>query len=99
MSVETILDLLQKEYGTRHFEPDGDPVSVLIATVLSQNTSDTNSKRAFQSLTDNFSDWEAVATASVDDVAQSIRSGGLADIKAGRIKLALQEISEKYQKI
>jgi len=44
---------------------------------------------------DNFSDWEAVAAASVDEVAQSIRSGGLAEIKAGRIKLALQEITNK----
>ena len=95
MSIEGILHLLQQEYGIRRFEPDGDPISVLVATVLSQNTSDTNSKRAFRSLIDNFSNWEAVAAASVDEVAQSIRSGGLAEIKAGRIKLALQEIIEK----
>ena len=95
MSTEELLHLLQQEYGVCRFERDGDPVSVLIATVLSQNTSDTNSKRAFRSLIDNFSDWEAVASAGVDEVAQAIRSGGLAEIKAGRIKLALQEISEK----
>jgi endonuclease-3 len=95
VSIEELLRLLQQEYGICRFKRDGDPVSVLILTVLSQNTSDTNSRRAFNSLTDSFSNWEAVASASVDEVAQSIRSGGLADIKAGRIKLALQEISEK----
>ncbi len=95
MSVEEILRLLQQEYGICRFEPDGDSISVLVSTILSQNTSDTNSKRAFRSLVDKFSDWETVAAASVNEVAQSIRSGGLAEIKAGRIKLALQEISEK----
>lgn len=92
MSIEEILHRLQREYGIRHWQPDRAPVSVLVATILSQNTSDVNSRRAFRSLVDNFIDWEAVATASVDEIAQSIRSGGLAEIKAGRIKLALQEI-------
>lgn len=95
MSVEGILRQLQQEYGIRRFEQDGDPVSVLVSTILSQNTSDVNSRRAFRSLVQNFSDWERVLAASVDEVAQSIQSGGLAEIKAGRIKLALQEILEK----
>ncbi|MFC1925628.1 endonuclease III domain-containing protein [Chloroflexota bacterium] len=96
MSVEEILRLLQQEYGMlRHFEQDRDPVSVLVSTILSQNTSDVNSRRAFSSLVRDFGDWERVVAAGADEVARSIRSGGLAEIKAGRIKLALQEISEK----
>jgi endonuclease-3 len=95
VSVEGILNLLQQEYGVRRFEQDGDPVSVLVSTILSQNTSDVNSKRAFRSLIQNFGDWEAVLAASVEDVARSIRSGGLAEIKAGRIKFALGRIIEK----
>lgn len=94
--VKKIIRLLHKEYGyIRHFEQDGDPVSVLVSTILSQNTSDTNSRRAFNSLRQSFPDWEAVAASGVDEIAQSIRSGGLADIKAGRIKLTLREISER----
>ena len=95
MSIEAILQQLQQEYGRRHWHPGQDPVSVLIATILSQNTSDINSKRAFTSLVNDFTDWESVATASVNEIAQSIRSGGLADIKAERIKLALQEIIKR----
>lgn len=94
--VTEIIRLLHQEYGyMRHFEQDRDPVSVLVSTILSQNTSDTNSRRAFNSLRQSFPDWEAVDAAGVDEIAQSIRSGGLADIKAGRIKLALREILEK----
>ena len=94
MRIEEILHLLQREYVLRHWQPDQDPVSTLIATVLSQNTSDANSKRAFHSLITAFGSWEAVADASVDEIAQSIRLGGLAEVKAKRIKLILQEIRE-----
>jgi len=89
-----ILHLLQREYGPIDWQIDRDPVSTLMATVLSQNTSDTNSKRAFHSLITAFGSWEAVAEASVDEIAQSIKLGGLAEVKAKRIKLILQEIRE-----
>jgi len=89
-----ILGLLQREYGPIDWQIDRDPVSTLMATVLSQNTSDTNSKRAFHSLITAFGSWEAVAEASVDEIAQSIKLGGLAEVKAKRIKLILQEIRE-----
>lgn len=96
MSIDAILHLLQQEYGIiRHFDQDADPVSVLVSTILSQNTSDTNSRRAFSSLVQRFGDWESVLAADVDEIARAIRSGGLADIKAPRIKLALREIQEK----
>lgn len=96
MVVEEIIRLLHQEYGLmRHFEQNGDPVSVLVSTILSQNTSDTNSRRAFSSLRQNFGNWEGVAVADVEEIANSIRSGGLADIKAARIKLTLREILEK----
>jgi len=89
-----ILRLLQQEYGPIDWQIDRDPISTLVATVLSQNTSGANSKRAFRSLITAFGSWEAVAAANVDEVAQSIRSGGLAEVKARRIKLILREIRE-----
>jgi len=68
---------------------------VLVQTILSQNTSDTNSGRAFRSLKASFPRWEDVASADVNDIADAIRSGGLAEIKAGRIKQALGEIQRQ----
>ena len=93
--VEQVLRLLRKEYGQRQWQPGQDPLSSLIATVLSQNTSDVNSHRAFAALVNRFGSWESVATADVSELAEAIRAGGLADIKARRIKLILHEIKEK----
>jgi len=95
MNIMEILRLLEQEYGSRPLRPDQEPVSILVMTILSQNTSDANSHRAFNSLLATFDNWEEVAAASVDDIALAIRSGGLAQVKARRIKQALCEIKSK----
>jgi endonuclease-3 len=69
-----------------------DPLSELVGVVLSQHTSDVNSERAFDSLCARFPDWESVRTAPVGAVADAIRSGGLAVIKAARIQRILDQI-------
>jgi endonuclease-3 len=70
-------------------------LNVLVQTILSQNTSDTNSGRAFRSLQASFPRWEDVVSADVNEIADVIRSGGLGEIKAGRIKQALGEIQQQ----
>ena len=87
-----ILDLLNAEYGTPSPRPHRDPLSELILTILSQNTSDTNSGRAFARLLAAFPDWRAVMTADVRSVEEAIRPGGLAPSKAPRIQAMLGEI-------
>ncbi len=64
-------------------------------TILSQNTSDTNSERAFASLRERFPTWEALASARPSQVAAAIRSGGLANVKAPRILAILREIRRR----
>ncbi len=72
-----------------------DPLSELIQTVLSQNTADINSDRAYASLVQRFGgDWEAVRAAPVNEIADAIRHGGLAEIKGARIKSILNRIVE-----
>jgi endonuclease-3 len=93
--VQQILELLVKEYGYRRWQPRNEPVAELIQTILSQNTSDVNSNRAFIALKSTFPDWQAIAQANIQDISVSIRSGGLADIKAKYIKQALEYIYEK----
>jgi len=66
-----------------------------VLTVLSQNTSDLNSGRAFGELRRRFPTWEELAGASPPDVADAIRSGGLANIKAPRILAILDEIAAR----
>jgi len=103
-----MLRLLEGEYGrppiraTLKGRPQGGPegprperrraLDVLIGTILSQNTSDTNSHRAFQSLKRAFPSWRAVAEARVSGIASAIRSGGLARTKAPRIRAILQHL-------
>lgn len=97
--VGQVLDLLRKEYGVREWQPRYDPVSVLVQTILSQNTSDTNSRGAFRSLLASFDNWEHLADADVDTIAHCIRYGGLGRIKAQRIKQALKEIVRKQGRL
>ena len=94
MTINEIVTLLEQEYGALKWRPHADPVSVLIGTILSQNTSDVNSQRAFDRLVATFGTWERVAEAGVDEIAEAIRGGGLNRIKAVRIKASLHSILE-----
>jgi endonuclease-3 len=59
---------------------------------LSQSTSDVNSGRAFQALRARYPTWQAVLAAPLDDLVETIRSGGMARQKAPRIQAALRRI-------
>lgn len=87
---------LAREHGDRKLRPDGDPLGGLIGTVLSQNTSDLNSGRAYTSLRLRFPTWEAVRAAPREAVADAIRSGGLAEIKSFRIQGILDDLVARY---
>jgi endonuclease-3 len=90
--ISRIIDRLTGAYGVRRWEPDHRPLDSLVRTILSQNTSDTNSGRAFQALLSSFPDWENVVAAEAGDIARVIRSGGMGQVKARHIKQALAEI-------
>ena len=92
-----IYDLLLVTYGQPKNEPDYDPLGGLIATILSQHTSDRNSERAYQQLVTAFPNWEDVRDAPTQSVAETIRTGGLANIKAVRIQDVLQTLTEQQQ--
>ena len=81
-------------YGDPERRRCGDPVGQLVATILSQNTSDVNTERAYAALRAAFRDWRAVMEAPTEAVAEAIRSGGLANQKAPRIQAALRRIHE-----
>ncbi len=91
--VATCISLLEEQYGIPHAD-EREPVDLLVMTILSQNTRDTNSLRAFALLKSAFCDYEMVLVASDEAVANAIRAGGLAEIKARRIKAALFKIKQ-----
>jgi len=79
-------------YGDPVWRPHGDPMAELVLTILSQNTSDTNSGRAYMRLVQRFPDWQALMEAPVEEIEREIAVGGLAKQKAPRIKAALEAI-------
>lgn len=67
----------------------------LVRTMLSQNTTDKTSIRAFKSLKEHFPTWDDVLNAPNKAVEESIRVGGLAAIKTQRIKDLLEKLREE----
>lgn len=79
-----VLDALREEYGVPE-RPRREPLEVLIRGVLSQNTSDLNSGRAYRQLRGRFPSWPELAGANPEEIADAIRQGGLARQKAATI--------------
>jgi len=93
--VRAIHGRLLRFYGELGPPRRTDPLEELVLTVLSQNTSDVNSFRASESLRRRFPTWEELAAARPSEVADAIRSGGLANVKAPRILAILREIRNR----
>ena len=93
--VARVYEKLVATYGIPAWEPDGDALGGLIATILSQHTSDINSERAYRQLREAFPTWEQVRDAPGDEVEAAIRSGGLAQQKARRIQQILRILTER----
>ena len=74
--------------------PRLDAVSELVLTILSQNTADVNSFRAFTALRARYASWDEVLAAPRDELEDVIRPGGLAPTKSGRIQQVLAEVDE-----
>ena len=67
-------------------------LETLIATLLSQNTNDQNSYKAWLNLRKEFPTWKKVSEAPWKSIARAIEVGGLKNQKARRIKKIVQRI-------
>ena len=94
-AVVAICRRLRRAYGPVEWPEQGPVLDELIATVLSQNTSDANSGTAYEELRRRFPDWDQVRRAPVARIAAAIRQAGLANRKAPRIKAILQRIHQQ----
>ncbi|MGQ9478076.1 MAG: endonuclease III domain-containing protein [Candidatus Bipolaricaulia bacterium] len=95
---ETIIEVarrLEERYGKLEWRSHGNPLDVLIKTILSQNTNDANRDRAYASLKERFPTYEALAAASEEELAETIKPGGLHHEKARRIKKLLRELAAR----
>ena len=93
--IDSVLDRLGERYEHPTWVgPRLDPVSELVLTILSQNTADTNSFRAFTALRARYGSWAEVLAAPTDELVEVIRPGGLAPTKAPRIQAVLAEVHD-----
>lgn len=95
LTPDAIMERLAAVYGMPVHTPHLDPLAELILTVLSQNTADTNSGRAFTRLLRAYPSWDAIADAPLEDVIAAIQAGGLAQQKAPRIQAILRAVRER----
>jgi len=78
-------------------EASKDPFKNLILTVLSQNTSEINCVRAYNGLAARFEIRpDVLVDAEEAGIREAIRSGGLYNIKAKRIKEVSKAVLEKF---
>ncbi len=99
-SILQINKLLIKHFGIpKRQNPLPDPLDTLIATILSQNTNDNNSYKAFNNLKSSFPDWETATDAKRSTIEKLIRVAGLAPAKSKAIKNLLVDLKEKYGRL
>lgn len=89
---EIIRRRLEKQFGRIENDVLDDPLVALVRTILSQNTTDITSERAWIALRKKYPTWEKLRNADPEDLADTIRVGGLPKLKAERILNALHEI-------
>lgn len=90
---------LLKAYGEPTWRDRKPPVDELVSTILSQNTTDLNRDRAFETLRARFPTWEAVRDAKSRQVISAIRVAGIANQKGPRIQAALRAITDERGRI
>jgi endonuclease-3 len=98
--IRKIISLLQIEFPDQ--EPKrskSNPLDVLIATMLSQNTTDKTSYAAFINIKKNFRNWEDVMNSTIHKIRKSIKVCGLANQKAVNIRNLLKTLYSKYNRI
>ncbi|HEC76576.1 MAG TPA: endonuclease III [Thermoplasmatales archaeon] len=103
---QEILSKMEKKYSKYWWKEDEelqykkiskDAFKLLIFTVLSQNTSGANTRKAYIGLQKKFDVTPSIlANVDVEEIAEAIKPGGLHNIKARRIKKISQEIIERY---
>jgi len=98
--IRIINNLLIKKFGApvkSKIPPDA--VDLLIATILSQNTNDRNSFKAYNNLKQKYSSWEVVGELKALQIEKLIRVAGLGKQKSKAIKNLLMSLIKERGKV
>ncbi|MCK9281473.1 MAG: endonuclease III [Melioribacteraceae bacterium] len=75
------------------------PIDMLIATILSQNTNDNNSYKAYIALKEKYKTWDALLNVEREEIEEVIKIAGLGKQKSSAIKNVISELNKKFGKI
>lgn len=74
----------------------GNPLDVLVATIISQATNDVLSSRAFEALKRKFPQWEDALAAGPEALEEPLSCAGLYRAKAAKIHSALSKVQADF---
>ncbi len=96
-----IITRIEDSFGEKRkaLKHQPDLMDVLIATKLSQNTTDKTSYIAFNNLKNDFKNWEEVMNSSLGKIRKSIKVCGMANTKSADIKEMLNAVYKKSGKL
>ena len=93
-----IIQCLEERFPIRHHHPIRDAFPLLIATLLSQNTTDKNSFQAFQNLKSHYDVTPHVlARLQPSDIKPHIEVAGLYEIRSRRIIALSKMVLERFE--
>ena len=98
LRVNKIINTLEEHFGEQRKLSNTKPklMDVLIATKLSQNTTDKTSYVAFRNLKENIGSWEEVMNAPLPKIKNAIKVCGLTNTKAAQIKEMLRNVKKEH---
>jgi len=102
MNFKEILDDIEKVLeGEAHLDElankKQNPFKILISTILSARTRDSNTREATETLFSRFKTPKEIAEAEVEELEKLIYKSGFYKVKAARIKEVSKIISDEYQ--
>ena len=97
--LKIIIETINKKYPAKKSGSKVPILDVLIATKLSQNTTDKTSYIAFKNLKERFVNWDNVADARLNNIKSAIKVCGLTNTKAVQIKEMLRKMRKEYGKL
>jgi endonuclease-3 len=93
----TVLQILRKTFAMPKWTEASDPFETLIVTIISQNTADRNTARAFERLSNRFEiKPEVLAKAEISQIEEALKTAGLYRNKSKTIRRVSRIILEEF---
>ncbi|HEY9167207.1 MAG TPA: endonuclease III [Candidatus Kryptonia bacterium] len=97
-SLATIAERLRDHFGLPKRKRDlPDPLELLIATILSQNTNDINSHKAFENLKSAITDFSLLDKTQPRKIETLIKVGGISKKKSRTIVRVVKEVKKGFR--